>query len=261
MPSVENTATPTRRRLASYMAMSALLSSSVAVAPWSGCTATPMLQPTWAVRPSRSTGRRTSSRMRSASSSAAVRELWASRTANSSPPRRATVVVASAAARCTRRPILVSRVSPRWWPSPSLMYLNPSRSSSSSTTRPFCGAVPRGQRRAEPVEEMGPVGQPGQRVVHRPERAVAGLPLGPPLVAEQDQGAAGQQEPVQDGDHRRHHPGGPAEALEVEQVAVELGALLRGPGHRLLAQGGRAQRRLLRVEPGSPRVAAGRGRP
>ena len=128
--STENIALPVRVRLASYMAASARLSSTSWVLPCSGARAAPTLAPTARETPASWTGARISSRSRSATSPALPRSAPSTTAANSSPPRRATSTWSDRNPRRIRSPTTCSRVSPTLWPSVSLTFLNPSRSSS-----------------------------------------------------------------------------------------------------------------------------------
>ncbi|MCY1184847.1 hypothetical protein D9M73_255740 [compost metagenome] len=103
--------------LARYRAISARLSKSAGVEPWSGISATPMLGVTWRRWPSRDMGsasssRRVSARLRTCSVTwlrEPSRPL--SSTTNSSPPRRATVSSVRTLA-SSRAVMIFSTVSP-----------------------------------------------------------------------------------------------------------------------------------------------------
>ncbi|MNQ86723.1 hypothetical protein D3C85_1019230 [compost metagenome] len=126
--------------LARYRAMSARLSRSAGLAPWSGISAIPMLGVTCSRCPSSSMGSASSLRNLSA-----IMRTWrviserlpsrpVSSTTNSSPPRRATV--SSNRTLASRRAVTIfSTASPRGWPRESLMCLKWSRSRKSRAPR------------------------------------------------------------------------------------------------------------------------------
>ena len=216
--------------LAWYMARSASRSRSP---PGPRAVATPIDARTVTTCPPRSTGVRSASSIRCATSTASRSSVSPSiNTENSSPPSRAAVSPARNASD-SRAATAISSSSPRAWPSESLIVLKPSRSRNNTPTAvperdgPLLGLP-------QPVHEQRAVRQLGQRVVQRTVHRVRVVVR----VRQRQRGVLGE----------RHHRLALVDAVEPRaprsdgEHAARLAVAQHRRGHHALEPFGREER-------------------